>query len=239
MKKVYVAVAAAMIIASGASAQTRFGIEGGVNLNNLADHYEGETTSNQIKVGFHAGVLADIGISDHFSVAPALRYSMKGGQEERNYNIVGAAVEEKNKLSYHYLELPVNIVYKTGMQGEGRFMIGAGPYIAYMVNAQNKYKRTIETENNPENEVGNGSQSLSIGNDPDDYVQGLDYGAQAFVGYQFPKNLFLKVGSQVGFADTRRSSIASPSGNPGTATAGDFGQKNYNFFFTLGYMFGK
>jgi hypothetical protein len=81
MKKVYVAVAAAMIIASGASAQTRFGIEGGVNLNNLADHYEGETTSNQIKVGFHAGVLADIGISDHFSVAPALRYSMKGGQE--------------------------------------------------------------------------------------------------------------------------------------------------------------
>ena len=232
MKKVYVAVAAAMMIAGSAAAQVKFGVEGGVNLNNLADKYEGETTSNQIKTGFHGGVIADIGITPHFSVVPGVRYSMKGGQEQRHYNTtvngITAVREDKNKLSYHYVEVPVNVEYKTGMPGSGRFMIGAGPYVAYMVNAQNKYKNTTEMNINGEatETVDGGNRNLKIGNDPDDEIKGFDYGGQAFIGYQLPMGLFVKGGSQVGFANTLRN---------GSST---FMQKNYNFFFTLGYLFG-
>lgn len=241
MKKVYVAVAAAMMIAGTATAQVKFGAEAGINLNNLADQYEGETVSNQIKTGFHAGVLADIGVSNHFSVVPALRYSMKGGQEERHYNSSlitpgeVTPVKVKNKLSYHYLELPVNVVYKTGMEGSSRFMIGAGPYIAYMVNAQNKYK--VKTyQGSQEYEPDGGSRRLGIGNDADDEIKGLDYGVQAFVGYQLPSNLFFKAGSQVGFANTVQNAFRYNDPNP--VNTDDFKQKNYNFFFTVGYMFG-
>lgn len=228
MKKVYVAAVAAMMIAGSAAAQMKVGVEGGINLNNLADHYENETTSNQIKTGFHAGVVADFGLGNHFSVSPGLRYSMKGGQEERNYNITNAAVEEKNKLSYHYVEVPVNLIYKTGMEGSGRFMIGVGPYVAYMVNAQNKYKTTTESiiDGQAVTTVDAGGRELKIGNDEDDEIKGFDYGGQAFIGYQLPMGVFVKGGSQVGFANTLRHGSSS------------FMQKNYNFFLTLGYMFG-
>jgi len=236
MKKVYVAVAAAMMIAGSAAAQVKFGVEGGVNLNNLADHYENETSSNQIKFGFHAGVLGDVMVSPHFSVVPALRYSMKGGEVDKEYNSTlagtsfSSVVEEKNKLTYHYIELPINVVYKTGVEGSGRFMIGAGPYIAYMVNAQNKWNTTERWVNEQGENVGNsdkGAMKLGIGNDETDMVKALDYGAQAFIGYQMPMGMFVKGGTQVGFANTL------PKGSS------TFYQKNYNFFVTLGYMFGK
>ncbi len=234
MKKVYVVVASAMMIAGTTVAQIKIGAEVGLNLNNLADHYDGETTSNQIKTGFHAGVVGDFGISKHFSVSPAVRYSMKGGQEERHYNamfgIYSANYKEKNKLSYHYLELPVNLIYKTGVEGSGRFMAGAGPFIAYMVNAQNKQKTVVEYMQNGssvEKEVGDGGNTnLKIGSDADDQVKGLDYGGQAFIGYQLPMGMFAKAGGQVGFANTLRGGSSS------------FMQKNYNFFLTFGYMLG-
>ena len=236
MKKVYVALAAAMMIAGSAAAQVKFGVEGGVNLNNLADQYEDETNSNQIKFGFHAGVIGDIGVSPHFSVVPGLRYSMKGGEVDFEYNdfVPGtntpAVIEEKNKLTYHYVELPINVVYKTGMEGSGRFLVGAGPYIAYMVNAQNKWNTTMQWYNELNEPIGNsdkGAEQLGIGNDDDDEVKALDYGAQAFIGYQLPMGMLVKGGAQVGFANTL------PNGS------NTFYQKNYNFFLTLGYMFGK
>jgi hypothetical protein len=233
MKKGYLALAAAMMLTGSAMAQVKFGVEGGVNLNNLADQYQNETVSNQIKTGVHAGLVADIGMG-HFSVSPGIRYSMKGGQEQRHYNGTyqgyTAAVEQKNKLTYHYVEVPINLVYKTGVQGAGRFLIGAGPYIAYMVNAQNKYKTSyLYNVGGEAKQVDEGGgMQLSIGDEkPEDQIKALDYGGQAFVGYQLPMGVFLKAGSQVGLANTQ------PKGG-----VGEFKQKNYNFFATVGYMFG-
>jgi hypothetical protein len=211
----------------------KIGVEAGVNLNNLADRYENETTSNQIKMGFHGGVVADIGLGNTFSVQPGLRYSLKGGQQERNQAVIlndkPGNIMYKNKLSYHYVELPVNLVYKTGVEGSGRFLIGAGPYVAYMVNATNKQKiktTGFDHNGNAFDEDKSKSYSFNIGDDPDeqDVIKGLDYGAQAFVGYELPMGLFAKVGSQVGFANTQRTTVVQ-----------DLKQKNYNFFLTLGY----
>jgi hypothetical protein len=238
MKKGYLAVAAALMLAGSATAQMKLGVEAGVNLNNLANSYEGETVSNQIKTGIHAGLLADFGLGSHFSVSPGIRYSMKGGQEQRHYNgaltlngqTYPAAVDMKNKLTYHYVEVPINLIYKTGVEGSGRFLIGAGPYIAYMVNAQNKYRTSYEYNAGGEakTHVDGGGKQLGVGDDkPGDQIKALDYGGQAFVGYQLPMGVFFKAGSQVGFANTQPKSPVA-----------DLQQKNYNFFGTIGYMFG-
>ncbi len=243
MKKVYVVLAAAMMATTAATAQVKLGVEGGLNINNLADHYTGPTNKNMTKFGFHAGLVSDIGLSDHFSVAPALRYSMKGGEFDWEYNNGPIVVEKNDKLTFHYIELPVNIVYKTGMEGSGRFLIGAGPYVAYMVNAQNKwYTKTEAVQENGGGVIeteDKGAQRLSVGNEADDVVKGFDWGAQAFVGYQFPMGAFVKVGSQLGFQNTVPKESNGLLPNPQNTPANDgFMQKNYNFFVTLGYMFG-
>ncbi|RYZ52070.1 MAG: PorT family protein [Sphingobacteriales bacterium] len=207
MKKVYLMAAAAFMFASSAMAQVKF--------------------------GFHAGILADIGISDNFSVAPALRYSMKGGKVEYKYNVSvpggSGSVEAKDKLSYSYVELPVNFVYKTGAPGSARFMVGAGPYAAYLVNAHNKYKTvskvTIGSETTET--VDQGARQMGVGEKEDDELKALDYGAQAFVGYQTAGSMFGKVGASVGLANTLLN---------GSNT---FYSKNYNFFVTIGMMLGK
>jgi hypothetical protein len=233
MKKIYLCSAAILTLACGATAQIRIGGEAGINLNNLLDHYQGETVSNQIKVGWHAGFLADIGLGGHLAVQPGLRFSMKGGEETMsNTENVGTGyvqTETKDKITLDYIELPVNVVYKFGASGNG-FMIGVGPYLAYCVHAEDKYKSKVVTAlngENPQEIVDEGVVDLEIGNNKDeDNIKALDYGAQAFVGYQLPMGLFVKGGGQFGLANIL------PQGSA------DFKSKNYNFYFTLGYLLG-
>ncbi|HRO43207.1 MAG TPA: porin family protein [Flavipsychrobacter sp.] len=248
MKKVYVvAVAAGMMLAGSATAQKmKLGVEGGLNINNLMDHYRTDRNKNSTKYGFHAGVVGEFGLSNHFSIAPGLRYSMKGGEFDWEYNtsVDGrtTVVEQEDKLTFHYIELPVNLIYKTGTEGSGRFMIGGGPYLAYLANAQNKWQtKTLWLENGqPTGNNDRGAQEIGVGDDEGDIVRTLDYGAQAFVGYQLPMGAFVKVGSQVGFANTVPKGSSGMLPNPQVTPENDgFRQKNYNFFVTLGYMFGK
>lgn len=220
------------MFAGSAMAQVGIGVEAGINLNNLADRYENETQSNQIKVGPHAGLVFDIPVGTNFSVAPAIRWSQKGAVVESNYNGVNgngqpAAIEEKSKRTYNYVEVPINLVYKTGTPGAGRFMIGAGPYIAYLAHASEKLKMTMRVAGVEDEEAVVSDHQIGVGEKDDDELKALDYGAQAFLGYQMSSGIFAKVGSSVGFANTALNKNMN----------GDFQSKNYNFFFTLGYMF--
>jgi hypothetical protein len=238
MKKTCIIGAALLMLAAGANAQDmatdekkaspiHFGLEAGINLNNLyrsdRDNY---VTSNMLKVGYHGGFIVNFGTGS-FAVQPGLRYSQKGGEITRSFSDPFVAIETKDKLTLHYIEMPLNFIWHAGYWGEGRFMIGVGPYVSYLVNAQDKHKlKTTNRETGVET-VFEGQTKLTVGNKDESDIARWDYGGNAFLGYEFTSGMYVKAGGSLGFADLQRGQFV-----------GQYNNRNYNFYFTLGYMFG-
>ena len=102
--------------------RTSFALLGGVNLQNLnMKDYTGDKITNDMIIGYHLGVNAQIPIVPQFYFQPGLLFSTKGAK----YSNGSTA-----KLSY--IELPLNAVYKA-LVGSGYFMLGFGPYVGYAV----------------------------------------------------------------------------------------------------------
>lgn len=99
MKKTFLLVAIA-IIGFGASSNAQeywnFGVKGGVNFTNMtSDGFE----DNNSRTGFHLGVLAEIPVSDRFSVQPEVLYSTQGTEDEFG------GFKDEYKLDY--IQIPV------------------------------------------------------------------------------------------------------------------------------------
>jgi hypothetical protein len=242
MKKICMIGAALALFVAGTKAQAQvmtapvnneralhFGIEGGVNLNNLYHLQDEFQTSNMLKVGGHGGFIANIG-SGRWSLQPGLRYIMKGAQLESSYEDALIQVKSKNKLTFHYIEMPVNIVWHSGSWSSNRFMIGAGGFVSYLANAQDKFK--IKTKSKIEGAapevINEGQRELPVG-DPYDgtNLRNYDAGVGGFIGYQMASGVYVKAGAEASLLDLQKN-----------VSLGKFYERNYNFLFTLGYMFG-
>ncbi|MES2702274.1 MAG: porin family protein [Bacteroidota bacterium] len=241
MKKTYV-IAAAMLVTMGANAQVmekdivkkermlHWGVEAGLTLNNLYHLQDEFQTSNMLKVGGHGGVVANIG-SGRWAFQPGVRYIMKGAVITTSSNTAITHTETKSKLTFHYVEMPLNIVWSSGNWSSNRFQVGAGPYVAYLANAQDKYKVKTKSTVNVDDEpkvVSEGQRQLEVG-DPykNNQLRNYDIGAGAFIGYQMASGVYVKAGAELGFLDLQKNN-----------TLGKFYERNYNFLFTVGYMFG-
>lgn len=252
MKKYVLFGCALMIMSQGVNAQDvektgkrepMFGIEAGANLNNMLNHYQGETVSNQIKVGFHAGFTGDFLLTEHFYLQPGLRYIMKGGQNERSNEtlVTGGSTrwERKDKVTLSYIELPMNLVLKFGGEDGGLFL-GVGGYAAALVDARTKFKeeRTTKIANESDVEVKNdGTRVLAIGNKAgQDDVTRMDYGFNGLLGYEMNNNWYIKGTVSAGmrniFSGGQTSNVSSivPVSNQASG-------KNISYLLTVGYMF--
>jgi hypothetical protein len=205
-----------------------FAPEVGFNLNNMyktADDYQ---TSNMLKVGFHAGIMLDAALSDHSYIQPTLRYIMKGAEITGTSSDPFVTVERKDKLTLHYIELPVDYVYKFGAPGTTRFMIGVGPYIAYLANAQDKSKVTTSYFDGP-TVVSEGQHSVPVGHsDQTGNMKSLDWGGNAFIGLEGASGLYVKAGGELGLIDLQQNTIG-----------GKYYNRNYNFLLSVGYLLGN
>ncbi|RYD58581.1 MAG: PorT family protein [Sphingobacteriales bacterium] len=252
MKK-YVLFGCALMIMGQANAQEQsdmkvgkrepmFGVEFGGNLNNMLNNYQGETVSNQLKVGVHAGFVADVLLTSHVYLQPGLRYIMKGGQNERSNEtlITGGTMryERKDKVTLNYVSLPVNLVYKFGGENGG-FFIGAGGYAAALVDARTKFKEEMTTKVANESDVevkADGSGKLAIGNTAgQDDITRMDYGVQGLLGVELNNNWYIKGTVEAGlrnvFSGGKTSNVTSVI--PSTNASG----KNISYLLTVGYMF--
>ena len=209
-------------------AVVHFGLEAGGNLNNLYRMSDDFQTSNMLKVGFNAGAVMNVRLGNRFAVEPGLRYIMKGAVIKSSSSDGITSIDEKDKLTLHYIEMPVNFIYNAGDWGTGHFMIGVGPYASYLVNAQDKSK--VTTTNIYEGTtVAEGQHSLPVGNrNTPGNVSYYDLGAGGFVGYQFKTGTYVKAGAEVGLVDLQEN----------LHTLGNFNDRNYNFLLSVGYMMG-
>ena len=77
-----------------------FGIKGGVNFTNMtSDGFE----ENDSRTGFHIGLLAEIPVSDRFSIQPEALYSTQGTEATRIF--FGDRITGEYKLDY--IQVPV------------------------------------------------------------------------------------------------------------------------------------
>lgn len=153
----------------------RAGVKGGLNASSL--FYDSQGVSNKSeRIGFHAGVFAQIPAGEFFAIQPELLYMTKGASAD--YNVAGF-FNGTNTFKLNYAELPVLATFKLGQTVE----LQAGPYVAYLLNSNI----------NSNGDFGTGSSAINRNNfNKVDYgiAGGLNiYFGKAFIGARYEQGL--------------------------------------------------
>ncbi|MBA3829981.1 MAG: PorT family protein [Taibaiella sp.] len=186
MKKVLLSIACLLSI-TAVKAQIRFGPEIGLNMATAVE----AGYSSSFKFGVRAGGIVDIPLGDHFALQPGIFYTMMGSKYTGSIALGGSSGD----LTLNYIYIPIDVLYKFGESGDGRFFIGLGPEIGYCLGG----KETL----------GSASYTLKVGSGKDANVKPLDYGLNGLVGYELPMGLTFKVGYYAGFADIQSDASKS------------------------------
>ena len=152
-------------------AKTSVGVLGGINFQNFnGKDYDGDKLSNDMIIGYHAGLNLQIPIVPDFYFQPGLLFSTKGAKNTEG------AIESTYKLSY--IELPLNLLYKS-LVGNGYILLGFGPYVSYGIMGKAKHEGggvSLESDIEFKNVVEEGDPLLTT------YIKPLDAGGNIFAG---------------------------------------------------------
>ena len=201
----------------GEMGRTSFAILGGVNFQNLnGEDNSGKKLENDLLIGYHAGVNIQIPVAPEFYFQPGLMFSSKGAESV-------SVLTPTYKLSY--VELPLNFVYK-GQVGNGYFMVGVGPYVAYGIGGKAIYEvGSVKSESDVtfKNEVVLGDPLMAV------YVKPFDAGGNIFFGYELAGGLFMQLNAQLGMLDIKPDHYLNPDDSSTL--------KNTGYCISLGYRF--
>lgn len=186
MKKLFLSLTVLIAGAGAARAQqadNHFGIKAGGSLTNFAGT---SVINTDYLFGFHAGFVANIDLTERFSIQPELLYSTKGAKAT-----VGTITSTE---SLHYIEMPILLKAKLG-----QFFVEAGPQLGVLARAKAKYE--------------SGSTSQDENNTSD--FSTLDIGYAAGLGYQLASGPMIGVRYNGGFTDVARVQTGSGTSSQG------------------------
>lgn len=170
---------------------------------------------------FNLGLTADIPVAPDFYFQPGLLFTTKGAKSKDTF--LGMDMSAEYNLSY--IELPLSLLYKP-MLGNGHFILGFGPYLAYGVGGKVKYE--IDNVSSEEKVVfGNEYESAN----PNDmkYFKALDFGANLFFGYELLSGISVQLNTQLGLAKINADNTLAPDGKTSF--------KNTGLGLSVGYIF--
>ena len=122
MKKSFLIIAIIVFGLTNLNAQeVKFGAKAGLNLASITGD---ETDGIESRTAFHVGAVAEISISDKFSVQPELLYSAQGAKDSFDGIDVDAKID--------YLNLPIMAKYYVA---EG-FSLELGPQVGFLLSAK-------------------------------------------------------------------------------------------------------
>lgn len=180
--------------------------------------------------GVRAGGIVDISLTKHFYLQPGLFYAWNNSRTEPDaFGDNGTKYQAFTKYSTHNIQIPVYALYKSSVEGMGRFMIGAGPYIGYAFSGRVKERgytfQPIGTRLIVETLGTNRSMNIGTDKATDEYKP-LDYGAVAMMGYESNVGLYFRGHFNYGLANLM------PGGDS------DHSIKNWGFGISIGYFLG-
>jgi len=179
MKKVILLVWTLGLTAGFASAQSSFGVQGGLSLASQTSRTNGAKYTTNIIAGAAAGVFAKVPMAADMVFRPALMYEGKGGSGQD-----GSGYRLKTRLNY--LTLPLDVLYQAAMAQGGYWNVGLGPYLGYGISG----KRS-----------GGSSTAVNAG-DPFKPDQGslkrFDFGGDVRLGYESPSGFLIGLSTELG-----------------------------------------
>jgi hypothetical protein len=198
-----------LLMNTTANAQVSLGVRGGITIADLIFERSGKSmtakNTDHLNTG-HADLLFNIPIYGQLYLQPLIRYVTKGARFQtlegpKPANIFESATD---KIRIHYLELPLNIVYKFPMSF-GKITAGLGPYVAYGIagryNTAIQYNGSIVQESYQNIEFSNGASASPT----DMRLRRWEGGANFMVGIEFNNALMLGVNYGYGLTDLDKS----------------------------------
>jgi len=156
------ALAAVMICTCSLNAQEKFatlGVKAGGNLSSLG----GDIQKTNYVFKYQVGITVDLALAENFYVVTGLDLQTKGTKSKPN----GHPNEKYNPM---YLQVPVHAAYKMNIGQNSKFVIEAGPYVAYGISGKVK-------------QDGGGKVNIF----GDDRFKRFDFGLGAGVGVELGK----------------------------------------------------
>lgn len=178
MKKLLVVPIALFTLITVNAQNAKFGITAGTAIASQKFKAQGISISGDSKVGFTAGVFADLGLSENFVFQPGLNFVQKGSKISSN----GATATQ----TLNYIELPLNVLYRTPA-GSGHFFGGIGPALGYGVSG------TAKSDGE--------SQDIHFGSSDTDDYKPFEVSGNILAGYEFSNGFFVSANYNHGFSN--------------------------------------
>lgn len=232
-----------LLAASAVHAQATFrlGPTVGYNLSFGGFEYPNQNylkVTNSSRSGVEAGLVAQVGFSNHWALQPAVLYSQKGfGFVETAYDAsYNYTYQGDYSFRFDYLAVPINAVYSQRPGGQG-LQAFAGAYTGFLVGGRytstqtGRYGSGAARSQSDQGTVEAGdTYHNSLG---EAYVsQGVDAGLQGGLGYGFAGGFQV----QVGYSQGLRNLGAAYA--PGLTTRSPPTYRNHAFQFSAAYLFG-
>ena len=225
------------------------GIKAGTSIPNL--HSDG---TNEISEGYRSklaenfGIIADIGISEKFSIKTGVDYAGQGGIRDGNQPVTKLPAQFaqmipegtylyadfNNEASLNYIEVP--LMGKLEWGNKLKYYVNAGPYIGFLLNAEQEtdgnslfyldkngtVPLTVQNQLLP-------SQSFDATTDINDDIRSTNFGVTGGVGLGY------SVGSKSSLVLDARVAYGLHSIQEDTSSNGS--SRTGGIFLTLGYLF--
>lgn len=217
--------------------QIRFAPEVGLNMGMSDEKTTTGALVNKESSDFYPGVkvggIVDIPVVKHLYLQPGLFYTMNNirfsGKMDFIQEGLGTADYKRTDVQ-HFVQLPVYILFKSGFEGMGRFVIGGGPYIGYAFAAQRKSSIPHMFQQNDKKGIDylNTSRAMELGNDHlRDQLRNWDYGLNVSIGYESNVGLYFRGYGNYGLANLK------PGGDSNNAI------RNWAIGFSIGFLIGE
>ncbi|MBC7946351.1 MAG: PorT family protein [Chitinophagaceae bacterium] len=200
-------------------------LKGGVNLANVSISDDGDINDAKTLTSFQVGIVGDFKLLPFLYVQPGLLFTGKGTKTQSGDE--GDANWYRASSNPYYLEVPVNLVFKTPT-GPVKFFAGAGPYLGIGIAGKNKVKGAILGTNfTSEEKIEFSNDDPSTLNQEEGAGFGLlkrfDYGLNGLVGIE-TKSMVLSANYGLGLAKLQS----------GTESDSDNNNKHRVLSFTVG-----
>ena len=206
---------------ASSSSPVRFGVKAGMNVASLSK--DAGLEDQKSKIGFNAGVFANIPVAESFSIQPEVLYNQLGAKVENRDEFTALGTTTRTVESYStnldYLTVPVMFQYNF----VPNFYVEAGPEFGFMLSAKNKGDRTTTVTNSSGTTTNSASYTDDINKDN---LNTFNFGVGIGAGYYFTDNIGITARYVAGVTDVAKD---RPSGSDAI--------RNNNFQVGLAFKF--